>query len=574
MGGKDADTDEAKRRVRGGEPSAHSSSSSSSSSSVMTTILSAVVCAAVVGIGTSVMRRGRGKGSSKRDVEDNALKAEPKDVVRRLTYGAAASVSSEESESESESLRREETVRNTKDDDLDADWKPESSVVTKISSPPVRGDDSAMRVGNADEKEEAKVEEAMPGEHVESAVSAVDASMRPALKLEVENGSSRGASYIASLGVDEFTVGRGRTNTFVVESSEVSTMHAAVQWNGKEWTMRDLGSLNGTRLNDEIISKVTREAGAWRKICHGDVIRLGERETSPRVSVHFFRDSTLEARQALSLQTVVRSDGSKPAASEDRVLVECPLRGNPHVGLFCVFDGHGGHVAAERSRHLFPEILAGKLNGNVPNTDGVKEILESAFIESDETMAVEYEGCTASVVLVWKDPKTGRLTLQAANVGDSSVAIGRVSKNSASSSHGARYITPEHKVKHESERNRLNEAGADLPPEATRLYGLALSRAMGDKFLKDQNVGLIANPFVSEPINIEDDSEDDHVLTICSDGIWDVLTPEQVYNIMNEPGIDGCLHAASHTMVLTARRRRSADDISVVTVRLRTAVVS
>jgi hypothetical protein len=47
-----------------------------------------------------------------------------------------------------------------------------------------------------------------------------------------------------------------------------------------------------------------------------------------------------------------------------------------------------------------------------------------------------------------------------------------------------------------------------------------------------------------------------------------------VYNIMNEPGIDGCLHAASHTMVLTARRRRSTDDISVVTVRLRAAVVS
>ena len=566
MGGKGADASEAKRRVKDGQPSAHSSSSSSSS--LMTTIVSAVVCACVGGIGTSAVRRGRGKGLSKQDEEGEA-KAGPRDVVRRLTYDGAASLSSEETESES--LRRDGTVRKRNGDDLDADWKPEASVVTKISSPPARGDDSAMRVGDADAKEEAKVEEAMPGEQAEEAVSA---SMRPALKLEVENGSSRGASYIASLGVDEFTVGRGRANTFVVESSEVSTMHAAVQWNGREWTMRDLGSLNGTRLNDEIISKVTREVGAWRKICHGDVIRLGERETSPRVSVHFFRDSTLEARQALSLQTVVRSDGSKATASEDRVLIECPLRGNPHVGLFCVFDGHGGHVAAERSRHVFPEVLAGKLNGNIPKANGVKEILESTFIESDETMAVEYEGCTASIVLVWKDPKTGRLTLQAANVGDSSVAIGRVSKSSASSSHGAHYITPEHKVKHESERNRLNEAGADLPPEATRLYGLALSRAMGDKFLKDQNVGLIANPFVSEPINIEDDLEDDHVLTICSDGIWDVLTPEQVYNIMNEPGIDGCLHAASHTMVLTARRRRSTDDISVVTVRLRAAVVS
>jgi hypothetical protein len=42
------------------------------------------VCAAVVGFGTSVVRRGRGKGSSKRDEEDKALKAEPKDVVRQV----------------------------------------------------------------------------------------------------------------------------------------------------------------------------------------------------------------------------------------------------------------------------------------------------------------------------------------------------------------------------------------------------------------------------------------------------------------------------------------------------------
>jgi hypothetical protein len=91
--------------------------------------------------------------------------------------------------------------------------------------------------------------------------------------------------------------------------------------------------------------------------------------------------------------------------------------------------------------------------------------------------------------------------MQAANVGDSSAALGRVSV-SDKSAHGAKYLTPEHKVRHKEERDRLNEAGAELPPEATRLYGLALSRALGDKFLKDQNVGLIAHPFVSEPIDV------------------------------------------------------------------------
>jgi len=204
------------------------------------------------------------------------------------------------------------------------------------------------------------------------------------------------------------------------------------------------------------------------------------------------------------------------------------------------------------------------LAGKIPGPEGVKELLEQTFIESDETMAVEYEGCTASVVLVWKDAHTGALMLQAANVGDSSVAIGQAPAPSGED-HGARYLTPEHKVRHEEERNRLNAAGADLPPEATRLYGLALSRALGDKFLKDQNVGLIAHPFVSEVIRIEPESQN-HVLTIASDGIWDVLTPSDVYNIMQEA--DSCTHTASQSLILNARRRRSVDDISLVIVRV------
>ena len=37
-------------------------------------------------------------------------------------------------------------------------------------------------------------------------------SRRPAMKLEVLGGASQGATFVASLGVDEFTVGRGRVN--------------------------------------------------------------------------------------------------------------------------------------------------------------------------------------------------------------------------------------------------------------------------------------------------------------------------------------------------------------------------
>ena len=386
---------------------------------------------------------------------------------------------------------------------------------------------------------------------------------RPALKLEVENTSSRGATFVASLGIDEFSIGRGKVNALVVESAEASTVHASVRWTGKTWEVRDLGSLNGTYLNQTKISiENERAPGKWHKLQHGDAIQFGERESSPKVSVSFFRDMTKRAHEALSLRAVVRAAGSKPNGSEDRILVECPIRGNPSVGVFCVFDGHGGFVAAESARKIFPEVLARHLSGKVPDEKGARTLLERVFLETDKIMGIEYEGCTATAVLVWKNPRTGGLTMQAANVGDSSAALGRVSV-SDKSAHGAKYLTPEHKVRHKEERDRLNEAGAELPPEATRLYGLALSRALGDKFLKDQNVGLIAHPFVSEPIDVNG-TTDNAVLTIASDGIWDVITPEEMYDAMYDEKIDGCLHATAQRMVIEARRKRSVDDISFI----------
>ena len=387
---------------------------------------------------------------------------------------------------------------------------------------------------------------------------------RPALKLDVENTSSRGSTFVASLGIDEFTIGRGRVNALVVESAEASTVHASVRWTGKAWELRDLGSLNGTYLNQAKISLANNERapGEWHTLKHGDTIQFGERESSPRVSASFFRDMTKQAHEALSLRAVVRAAGSKPNGSEDRILVECPVRGNPSVGVFCVFDGHGGFEAAESARKIFPEVLARHLSGKVPDETGAKTLLERVFLETDKIMGIEFEGCTATAVLVWKNLRTGGLTMQAANVGDSSAALGRVSV-SDKSAHGAKYLTPEHKVRHKEERDRLNEAGAELPPEATRLYGLALSRALGDKYLKDQNVGLTAHPFVSEPIDVNG-TTDNAVLTIASDGIWDVITPEEMYDAMYDEKIDGCLYATAQRMVVEARRKRSVDDISFI----------
>lgn len=64
------------------------------------------------------------------------------------------------------------------------------------------------------------------------------------------------------------TIGRNPRNTIVLEDSYVSGEHALLTWRGSQWWLEDLGSRNGTLLND-----VTLEAPAV--ISAGDVITIG-----------------------------------------------------------------------------------------------------------------------------------------------------------------------------------------------------------------------------------------------------------------------------------------------------------
>lgn len=49
---------------------------------------------------------------------------------------------------------------------------------------------------------------------------------------------------------------------------------------------------------------------------------------------------------------------------------------------------------------------------------------------------------------------------------------------------------------------------------------------LGDRFLKEQDVGFTAEPYVSEGLRI--DPQDEALLVVASDGLWDVVSPERV----------------------------------------------
>ena len=67
---------------------------------------------------------------------------------------------------------------------------------------------------------------------------------------------------------DGATLGRAERAELVVADSAVSAEHARVSRIGRDWVVLDLGSTNGTLVNDSPVNGETR-------LNHGDVLALG-----------------------------------------------------------------------------------------------------------------------------------------------------------------------------------------------------------------------------------------------------------------------------------------------------------
>lgn len=410
------------------------------------------------------------------------------------------------------------------------------------------------------------------------------------LRLEVLSGSAWGSSFGAPPGVESATIGRLPDNDLQLPNGEVSSFHAEARWfwfdsevaeeggDVGEWRVADLGSTNGTFLNAEAL-----RPRRWFPLRDGDRVRLGERTDSPTVHVGVTPTShsaVSGGEPPIALRSASRSSPGKPPRMEDRVLAECPLRGHSQVALFAVFDGHGGHEAAVRAKQSLPASVARLLGGRTPSARGCERVLSEAFAECDAAMSCEYEGCAATVMLAWREPSTGSLYVQTANAGDCHVAFGRA-KNPGSG-RGAKFLTKEHRVTSPEERERLRSRhGIKLPRGARRLHGLALTRTLGDSFLKRERVGIIATPDVSPPVEVSTGDGWD-VAVLATDGLWDVCSAEHAMGVAGkassgeDQGKDGSGRrrigvnpaAAAETLVAHARRRKSKDDTAVLAVRL------
>jgi hypothetical protein len=65
------------------------------------------------------------------------------------------------------------------------------------------------------------------------------------------------------------TIGRSASNTIIIDDEFSSNEHAMITWLDRQWWLEDLGSSNGTLLNDLLITKAT-------VITSGDLITVGQ----------------------------------------------------------------------------------------------------------------------------------------------------------------------------------------------------------------------------------------------------------------------------------------------------------
>lgn len=90
---------------------------------------------------------------------------------------------------------------------------------------------------------------------------------------------------------DETLMGRSSDNEVVLDDGAVSSRHCAVVRDGQKYSLRDLGSTNGTRLNGEVAHELRIkpkdiiQVGAIELLFDGDDVEVDESvpRTEPRI---------------------------------------------------------------------------------------------------------------------------------------------------------------------------------------------------------------------------------------------------------------------------------------------------
>ena len=220
--------------------------------------------------------------------------------------------------------------------------------------------------------------------------------------------------------------------------------------------------------------------------------------------------------------------------------------------LFCLFDGHGGDLVSRYLQKNFATTYKKNLeslNDNIENT------LKITFRDIDhQIQKCDYitMGSTGCIVHIIKE-NSYSLKIYCANVGDTRCSlISRVA---------IKRLSYDHKGSDPIEKDRIIKSGGSIIND--RVMGqLMLTRAFGDFEFK--TFGVRVEPHI-QSITI-DPEEKSQFLIIGCDGIWDVLSEEDVQHIImfgsNDP------EELCKSIMKNALLKGAWDNLSLFVIRL------
>ena len=295
-------------------------------------------------------------------------------------------------------------------------------------------------------------------------------------------------------------------------------------------------------------------------------------------------------KYAEALSTPGRDDDGLKKTNQDSYVLEKNINGILNFNIFGVLDGHGvnGHFASQFvTKYIINRIKHHSLLRNLDTAKAVYDkiksneyqIITNIFIDADfqikkQKFNVEMSGTTAVIVIQLDEH------IICANTGDSRAILvyGDPNKNNLTNTKIFR-LSYDAKPDNPAEKKRIYENGGvvlkvlDENDEAIGPFrvwmkgktypGLAISRTIGDADAK--KIGVIPNPqFIEYTINPKT-----RYVIVCSDGIWEFMSNEEVmriannYYIKNDPaGL--CHELTNKSTALWLKEDVCVDDITVV----------
>ena len=300
---------------------------------------------------------------------------------------------------------------------------------------------------------------------------------------------------------NSLSIGRHKNNKICIENNKISNIHANIVYKNNNFYVVDNNSANGTYILPHIYRfkldnklKIGNIDVIVSKFSYGIYHDIGKR---PTFEDTFKNISNLESKFK-----------------------------NHIISYFAVFDGHGGSETSKYCELYLHQELEKLLNcENKINISILKKCITQSIDNIDQIIFNDKipSGTTANICILLDNQ------LICANVGDSRSILCR--------NNIAIPLSFDHKPNNKEEYDRIVKTNGFVKNK--RLNGrLAVSRAIGDNMFKhiDKNKSpLISIPEINEFVL----SNKDKYIVLACDGLWDVMSNQEVVNFINlKNGLD------------------------------------